>query len=125
MVGGRKPHLAQLCDKLLFILFYFRHYPTQEVQGFLFGIGQPQANQWVHRLTKVLNQALGYEQQLPEREPRRLEAVLKECPSLEFIIDGTERPINRPSESAVQREYKKTHTLNHNIISHRGARLSI
>jgi DDE superfamily endonuclease/Helix-turn-helix of DDE superfamily endonuclease len=125
--GGRKPHLEQSCDKLLFILFYFRHYPTQEVQGFLFGIGQPQANQWVHRLTGVLNQALGYEQQLPEREPHRLEAVLKECPSLEFIIDGTERPINRPSEPAVQREYfsgkKKTHTVNNNLISHRGGKV--
>lgn len=125
--GGRKPHLEQSCDKLLFILFYFRHYPTQEVQGFLFGIGQPQANQWVHRLTKVLNKALSYEQQLPEREPRRLEAVLKECPSLEFIIDGTERPINRPSESQVQRQYfsgkKKTHTVNNNIISHRAGKV--
>ncbi|WP_225913759.1 helix-turn-helix domain-containing protein [Leptolyngbya ohadii] len=35
-------------DKLLFILVYFRLYPTQEVQGFLFGIGQPQAHEWVH-----------------------------------------------------------------------------
>ena len=97
------------------------------MQGFLFGIGQPQANQWVHRLTKVLNKALSYEQQLPEREPRRLEAVLKECPSLEFIIDGTERPINRPSESQVQRQYfsgkKKTHTVNNNIISHRAGKV--
>jgi DDE superfamily endonuclease/Helix-turn-helix of DDE superfamily endonuclease len=125
--GGRKPHLRQSCDQLLFILFYFRHYPTQEVQGFLFGIGQPQANQWVHRLTGVLNQALGYEQQLPEREPHRLEAVLKQCPGLEFIIDGTERPINRPSEPQVQREYfsgkKKTHTVNNNLISHRGGKI--
>jgi hypothetical protein len=125
--GGRKPHLVQSCDQLLFILFYFRHYPTQEVQGFLFGIGQPQANQWVHRLTGVLNQALGYEQQLPEREPHRLEAVLKQCPGLEFIIDGTERPINRPSEPQVQREYfsgkKKTHTVNNNLISHRGGKV--
>lgn len=125
--GGRKPHLVHPCDKLLFILFYFRHYPTQEVQGFLFGIGQPQANQWVHRLTSVLNQALGYEQQLPEREPHRLEAVLKQCAGLEFIIDGTERPINRPSEPQVQREYfsgkKKTHTVNNNLISHRGGKV--
>ena len=56
-----------------------RQYPTQEVQGFLFGIGQPQANDWVHRLTKILNQALGEEQQLPERNPRKLEQVLAEC----------------------------------------------
>jgi len=61
--GGRKAELMDSRDKLLFILFYFRHYPTQAVQGFLFGIGQAQANVWVHRLTGGLNQALGYEQQ--------------------------------------------------------------
>jgi DDE superfamily endonuclease/Helix-turn-helix of DDE superfamily endonuclease len=125
--GGRKPHLIETADKLLFILFYFRHYPTQAVQGFLFGLGQPQAHEWVHRLSQVLNQALGYEQQLPERNPRRLEAVLRECPGLEFLIDGTERPINRPSDPEVQREYysgkKKTHTVNNNLISHRGGKV--
>ena len=38
--GGRKAELIDSGDKLLFILFYFRHYPTQEVQGFLV-IAQP------------------------------------------------------------------------------------
>ncbi|MEM9090970.1 MAG: transposase family protein [Cyanobacteria bacterium P01_F01_bin.53] len=37
--GGRKATLKMLADKLFFILFYFRQYPTQEVQGYLFGIG--------------------------------------------------------------------------------------
>ncbi len=57
--GGRKAELHETQDKLLFILFYFRQYPTQEVQGYLFGIGQAQAHEWIHRLTGVLNQALG------------------------------------------------------------------
>ena len=98
--AGRKPQLKQLEDKLMFILVYFRLYPTQAVQGFLFGLGQAQANEWVHRLTGVLNRALGYEQQLPEREPSNLEAVLSRCPSLGFMVDGTERPINRPQDKA-------------------------
>ena len=37
--AGRKAKLEDSRDKLLFILFYFRQYPTQEVQGFLFDIG--------------------------------------------------------------------------------------
>lgn len=117
--GGRKPHLDNIQDKLLFILVYFRLYPTQEVQGFLFGIGQPQAHEWVHKLTQVLNQALGYNKQLPEREPSRLEAVLNQCPSLEFIIDGTERRLNRPKDKEAQKEYysgkKKSHTVKNNV----------
>ncbi|WP_431193393.1 transposase family protein [Trichocoleus desertorum] len=31
--------MKQTCDKLLFILMYFRLYLTQEAQGFLFGMG--------------------------------------------------------------------------------------
>ncbi len=55
--GGRTPQLKHPCDKLLFILVYYRLYPTQEGQGFLFGISQPQAHEWIHKLSRVLNQA--------------------------------------------------------------------
>ena len=49
-------------------------------------MGQPQANEWVHRLTKkILNQAFGEEQHLPEQNPRKLEEVLAACALLEFI----------------------------------------
>jgi hypothetical protein len=125
--AGRRPKLADDRDKLLFILVYFRLYPTQDVQGFLFDLGQPQANEWVHKLTRILNQALGYEKQLPEREPARLAAVLQACPSLEFIIDGTERRMQRPKNSQMQRDYysgkKKTHTMKNNVISNRMGRV--
>lgn len=50
--AGRKSELALVADKLLFILIYFRLYPTQEVQGYLFGFSQAQANEWVHRLSR-------------------------------------------------------------------------
>lgn len=125
--AGRKAHLSGLEDKLVFILMYFRLYPTQEVQGFLFGMSQAQANQWIHRLTRVLNQALGYEQQLPEREPANLESVLRRCPSLEFIIDGTERRINRPKDKTDRKTYysgkKKTYTVKNLIIPERGGKV--
>lgn len=125
--AGRNAHLQQLEDKLLFILFYFRQYPTQEVQGFFFGMSQAQANEWIHRLRSLLNEALGYEMQLPERRAANLEAVLTSCPSLEFIIDGTERPINRPQDKDKQKEYysgkKKQHTVKNNLITERGGKV--
>src|ERR671939_1226988 len=65
--AGRKAVLGTWEDKLFFILFYFRHYPTQAVLAFWFGFSQGQANQWIHRLTPILNQALGREMQLPAR----------------------------------------------------------
>jgi hypothetical protein len=125
--AGRKAHLSNLEDKLLFILIYFRLYPTQEVQGVLFSMSQAQANQWIYRLTRVLNQALGYEQQLPEREPVNLENVLSRCPSLAFIIDGTERRINRPSDKTERKTYYsgkcKAHTVKNLVIAERGGKV--
>jgi DDE superfamily endonuclease/Helix-turn-helix of DDE superfamily endonuclease len=119
--GGRKPTLLTLEDQLVFILFYFKFYPTQEVMGFLFGMGQSQANEWIHRLTPLLNVALGYDQQLPARQAADLEQLLAQCPELEFIIDGTERPIQRPKDPQRQREHysgkKKRPTVKNIVVS--------
>jgi hypothetical protein len=113
--------LVTLEDQLVFILFYFKFYPTQAVLGFLFGLGQPQANEWVHRLTPWLNAALGDEQQLPARPAADLEQLLAQCPELEFIIDGTERPIQRPKDRQRQREHysgkKKRPTVKNIVVS--------
>lgn len=125
--AGRTAHLKRIEDKLLFILFYYRQYPTQEVQGFLFSMSQAQANEWIHRLSGLLKQALGYELQLPERRGANLEKVLTACPSLEFIIDGTERPINRPKDKDKQKAYysgkQKKHTVKNNLITERGGKV--
>ncbi len=119
--GGRNGALREMEDKLLFILFYFKIYPVQEVQGYLFGMGQSQAWEWIHRLTPILNRALGYEKQLPARQAQDIEQVLKMCPALEFIIDGTERPIRRPKDKAKQKENysgkKKRHMLKNNVVT--------
>jgi len=119
--GGRKGGFRGSADRLVFILVYFRLYPIQAVQGLLFGMSQPQANEWVHRLTPFLNTALGHQQQLPARQPRDLEAVLGECEGLEFIIDGVERPIQRPKNPERQRQFysgkKKRHSIKNNLLT--------
>jgi hypothetical protein len=119
--GGRKSRLATMEDKLVFILVYFRLYPLQEVQAFLFGFGQPQANAWIHRLTPILNAALGYEKQLPARGAADLERILTRCPGMEFIIDGVERPIQRPKDPQRQQECysgkKKRHTVKNIVVA--------
>ena len=119
--GGRQAVLSRDEDKLLFSLFYYRFYPLQEVQGFLFGMGKTQAHAWVHRLTPLMSKALGYELQLPERDAASVEEVLAACPELSFIIDGTERPIERPKDKHKQKSYysgkKKKHTVKNLLIS--------
>lgn len=121
--GGAKPSLNVIEDRLIFILIYFRIYPTQILYGWLWQNSQPWACEWIHRLTPVLREALGYELQLPERAAATTEDLLKRCPELEFIIDGTERPIARPSTEPRQRDNysgkKKRHTVKNTIVTNR------
>jgi hypothetical protein len=119
--AGQKGALPGLEDKLVFILFYFRMYPVQMAQGFFLGMGQPQANEWIHRLSPVLRTALGYDLQLPARSPQAIKAILETCPGLEFIIDGTERPLRRPQDKERQKTHysgkKKRHTVKNNVVT--------
>lgn len=121
--GGRIATLATMEDKLLFILFYFKLYPIQSVQGYFFDLSQPQANEWIQRLTPVLHVALGEKKQLPMRKPSDAAAVMAACPELQFIIDGTERLISRPKNSQRQTEFysgkKKRHTVKNTVITDR------
>jgi hypothetical protein len=102
--GGRKSRLTTMEDKLLFILIYFKIYPLQEVMAFLFDTSQGRVNEWIHQLSIVLKMALGTEQVLPERDPKNLEQTLALCVSVDFIIDGTERRIQRPQDPTEQQE---------------------
>ena len=102
--GGRTPHLVAIEDKLLFILFYFKVSPLQAVIARLFGMSQGRANEWIYKLTPILESALGEAQCLPERDPQNLEQVLALCVAVDCMIDGTERPIQRPTDSIEQQE---------------------
>ena len=118
--GGRRGQLKPIEDKLLFILTYFKNYPLQVVQGQLFGLSQGQANTWIHVLSPILKKALGYEKQLPNRDPQALAEILAESDTLDFMIDGTERRIQRPKDKEKQKEHysgkKKAHTNKNNVI---------
>lgn len=118
--GGRKGQLSDPRLKLGFILFYFRVYPTQDVLGLFFGLSQPQVCDWIHRLTLLLQSALGRELHLPTRQPARLHQVLARCPDLAFLLDGTERPARRPQTEPAQREHysgrRQTHTVQNVLI---------
>ena len=66
-------------------------------------MGQPKANQWIHCLHNVLNQALGHEGDLPARE--MADVQFDEAKDGIYRHDGTERPIQRPVDKQEQRMY--------------------
>ena len=41
---------------------------------------------------------------LPERDPQHLDQVLALCVAVDFLIDGTERPTQRPTDPIEQKE---------------------
>lgn len=116
--GGRKARLCSPQDKLFYILFYFKCYPTFDLAGLLFDIDRAQAHYWMHRLQPILESALGEKKVLPERKLNSIEDFMERFSGVERImIDGTERPIQRPQDPDQQKlNYsgkKRRHTRKH------------
>ena len=116
--GGRKATLKTMADKLFYILLYCKCYPTFDLMGVLFEFDRSCAWDWVHGLLPILEQALGHKRALPERKLRSLQEFLERFPEVkEVILDGTERPVRRPQDSAQQKAHysgkKKRHTRKH------------
>lgn len=120
--GGRKGALASIEQKLLFALVYQKSYPVQSIMGELFGMGQAQANEWIHTLLPILKQALddlGYE---PERDPKQFKKSEQgQKDAADAIIDGTERRRQRPKEAKKQTLHysgkKKIHSDKNIVIA--------
>ena len=118
--GGAVPTTLRTAeDRLFFILIYLKLYPLQVVMGFLFGMTQGRANEWIFRLSIVLQKALAMAGALPGRDPVSAAQRFEASPVREFIIDGTERRTQRPSDderqAACYSGKKKTHTLKNNL----------
>lgn len=70
------------------------HPPLQELHAIQFEMTQPQANRWIHLLSEILRRTLKTLGELPDRNSKRLIHILQGCE--EVLLDGTERPIQRP-----------------------------
>ncbi|NJL53229.1 MAG: transposase, partial [Hydrococcus sp. SU_1_0] len=116
--GGAKAKLENAQEKLFYILFYFKCYPTFDLAGVIFDLDRSQTHRWMHRLQPILQETLGKEMVLPVRKLRSIEEFIAYFPEVkEVIIDGTERPIQRPSNLDKQKQNysgkKRRHTRKH------------
>jgi len=107
--AGRKFSLA-LEDRLLMLLMYYRLYISHEFLGFLFGIDDSSVGRNINPLEPLLAE-------LFEVERRRIDVEKEEIETLFF--DGTEQPIQRPSDEKPRQDYysgkHKEHTIKHQI----------
>ena len=116
--GGRKATLGTSSEKLLYILLYCKCYPTFDLLSVLFSFDRSCAHDWVHRLLPILETTLGYKQVLPVRQIRSIEEFIARFPDVRAVIlDGTERPVQRPQDPDKQKTHysgkKKRHTRKH------------
>jgi len=119
---GRKSILSQMEEKLFFILFYFKTYPTYDVLGIIFDMDRTTACRQVHLLSGLLLETVGNLDLLPARERKQLRKKLKNTDMKGFVIaDGTERPVRRPMNKDSQKEFysgkKKRHTHKNLILT--------
>ncbi len=126
--AGRKANLAEMEDKLFFVLFYFKCYPTFDLAGILFDFDRSQAHRWLHRLLPILESALDRELMLPKRQLHSVAEFISCFPEAERVmLDGVERPIQRPQDKdRQQRTYtgkKKRNTRKHLGMSDQAKRI--
>jgi hypothetical protein len=119
--GGRKATLATDEEKLFFILWYYKIYPTFRYAQCTVGLDKRNIQLWVWFLQDVLFTALGSELALPKRKIRNNQEWLEICPQLsDFLVDSTERQIQRPRDKENQKQYysgkKKHHTVKNQLF---------
>ena len=110
--GGSQGKLPTMTEKLLFVLYYYKTYPTFDVLGTHFEMGRSKANENLHKLSPILYDTLVDLELMPYRELGTSEALKAALKGVDQVImDATERAYRRSTEDAKQREHysgKKT-----------------
>ena len=110
--GGSKGKLPTMAEKLQFVLYYYKTYPTFDVLGTQFEMARARAHENLHKLAPILYDTLVHLDLMPSRvltTPEELKAALQGGDRL--LIDATERAYHRSQDDAKQREHysgKKT-----------------
>lgn len=110
--GGRKSKLPTMADKLLFVLYYYKNYPTFDVLGTHFKLARSKAHTQLYLLSPLLHTTLVQLAMMPPREFKSVEELTLALKGVDqIIIDATERTYRRPQDAQQQREHysgKKT-----------------
>jgi len=104
--GGSKGKLPTMADKLQFVLYYYKTYPTFDVLGAQCEMARSKANENLHKLSPILYDTLVHLDLMPYRElatPEDLKAALQGMDRL--LIDATERAYHRSTDEVKQREH--------------------
>ena len=126
--GGRHGVIKDTKSKLLFILMYVKIYPTYDLAGALFGVVASCPHEWSNKYLPILEEALGRHCVLPARKINSVKEFKRLYPGVqEVILDGAERPIQRPKNNKNQKKAysgkKKRHTRKNIYLVNKGKKI--
>src|SRR2546430_1550258 len=117
-VGAGHPYALEERDQLLLTVVWLRRYPTQEALGYFFGVSDSAVLRTIRRVLPVLERAGRATMQLPAppaKQRRGVDALLRDVPELQIIVDSFEQRCQRPQDRTEADGYysgkKKMHTL--------------
>lgn len=113
--GGRDSKIESAKEKLFYILWYMKTYPTFDVASYSVGFARSSACTWMHDLLPILEMTMKRKFVLPERKISDPEEYFRLFPEAkEVFVDAVERLKQRPKKRrAQQKTYsgkKKAHT---------------
>lgn len=128
--AGAKGKLPDARAKLFFILFYMKVYPTFDLIGLFFDLNRSECCRWMHRLRPILEEVLRRKLVLPKRKISTVEEFYQAFPNArEVLVDGTERPIQRPTKASTNRKHysgkKKRHTRKAIVVVDENRRIGV
>ena len=121
-IGAGHPFDLPARDQVLLAIVWLRRYPTHEVLGYLFGVGEWTASRAIKHVLPVLEAAGRDTMRMPDpgkKRRRQLDQLLSETPELIVLIDTFEQRVQRHRDrSTADKHYsgkKKQHTLKSQI----------
>lgn len=118
--GGRIGRIKPARNKLFFILWYLKVYPTFDVAAYVFSSSKTKTQVWVRDILPLLEKTLGRKVVLPKRKISTPEEFFTAFPDAkEVMLDGVERPTIRSKKNKTQRKHysgKKKRHMRKNLV---------
>jgi len=104
--GGRKSKLPTMDDKLFFVLYYYKTYPTFDQLGAKFDLARSKAHERLYELSPLLHETLVQLEMMPQREFQSVAELMQALDGIdEIILDATERAYHRPQDAQQQQDH--------------------
>lgn len=128
--GGRNSKIENVEEKLFYVLWYMKTYPTFDLASFQVGFARSSACYWMHELLPILEMTMKRKFVLPQRKISDPEEYFRLFPEAkEVFVDAVERLKQRPKKKKAQNKTysgkKKAHTRKSVVVSDKNRKILV